>query len=41
VPCENGRMSQPAALHHEESITIEASAESIYDLVSDVTRTGE
>ncbi len=34
-------MSQSAALHHEESISIEASAESIYELVSDVTRTGE
>jgi hypothetical protein len=34
-------MSQTESRHHEESVTIEASPESIYDLVSDVTRTGE
>ncbi len=34
-------MSHPAALHHEESVTIEASPGIVYDLVADVTRTGE
>lgn len=34
-------MSQLKALHHEESITIEAALEHVYDLVADVTRTGE
>ncbi|MEO5993083.1 MAG: SRPBCC family protein [Arthrobacter sp.] len=27
--------------HHQESVTVQASAETLYDLVSDITRTGE
>jgi hypothetical protein len=27
--------------HHRESVTVKASAETLYDLVSDITRTGE
>ncbi len=34
-------MSQPGIRHHEESIAVHASAETLYDLVSDITRTGE
>lgn len=38
-------MSTPPAsgppLHHRETIVVRASAEEVYDLVSDVTRTGE
>ncbi len=34
-------MSQPSIRHHQESVTVQASAETIYDLVSDITRTGE
>lgn len=39
--CQNGLMSEPKSLHYEESITIQASPETVYDLVSDITRTGE
>jgi hypothetical protein len=34
-------MNQTNIRHHRESITVEASAETLYDLVSDITRTGE
>ncbi|MEG9247170.1 SRPBCC family protein [Arthrobacter sp. Soc17.1.1.1] len=34
-------MSQTEIRHYQESVTIQASADSIYDLVSDITRTGE
>jgi hypothetical protein len=34
-------MNQTSIRHHQESITVEASAETLYDLVSDITRTGE
>ena len=34
-------MSQPSIRHHQESVTVQASAETLYDLVSDITRTGE
>lgn len=34
-------MSQTNIHHHEESLVVEASAEALYDLVSDITRTGE
>jgi hypothetical protein len=33
-------MSETSARTHQESITVEASPEALYDLVSDVTRTG-
>ena len=33
-------MSEASIRHHHESITVEASAEALYDLVSDITRTG-
>lgn len=33
-------MSEPSIRTHRESITVEASAEALYDLVSDITRTG-
>ena len=33
--------TSPAPLHHQQSIVVHASAEDLYDLVSDVTRTGE
>ena len=34
-------MSQTSIRHHQESVTVRASAETLYDLVSDITRTGE
>ena len=34
-------MNQTSIRRHQESITVEASAETLYDLVSDITRTGE
>ena len=34
-------MSQTSIRSHQESVTVEASAEALYDLVSDITRTGE
>ncbi|MBG6226259.1 hypothetical protein IWX63_002846 [Arthrobacter sp. CAN_A2] len=34
-------MTQTEIRHHEESVTIQAPVISIYDLISDVTRTGE
>ncbi len=34
-------MSQPRNLHHQESVTVQVSAETLYDLISDITRTGE
>jgi hypothetical protein len=34
-------MSETSIRSHQESVTVEASAETLYDLVSDVTRTGE
>lgn len=34
-------MSQPSLRHHQESITVQAPAEVLYDLVSDITRTGQ
>jgi hypothetical protein len=34
-------MSQTSLRRHQESVTIDASVETIYDLVSDITRTGE
>lgn len=34
-------MSQPSIRSHQESVTVNASAETLYDLVSDITRTGE
>lgn len=34
-------MSQTNIRNHQESVTVQASAERIYDLVSDITRTGE
>lgn len=34
-------MSGTSIRSHRESVTVEASAEALYDLVSDVTRTGE
>ncbi|MCD5341424.1 SRPBCC family protein [Arthrobacter sp. AK04] len=34
-------MNQNSIRHHQESVTVKASAEALYDLVSDVTRTGE
>jgi len=39
--CEGGPMSQPSIRRHQESVTVEVSAEALYDLVSDITRTGE
>jgi len=34
-------MSQTNSRYHQESVTVQASAEELYDLVSDITRTGE
>ena len=34
-------MNQTSIRRHQESVTVEASAETLYDLVSDITRTGE
>ncbi|GAA4657712.1 SRPBCC family protein [Arthrobacter cryoconiti] len=34
-------MSHISKRHHEESVTVQASAQVLYDLVSDITRTGE
>ncbi|MFC7402423.1 SRPBCC family protein [Citricoccus sp. GCM10030269] len=34
-------MSETSIRSHEESVTVEASAEMLYDLVSDIARTGE
>ncbi|VXB59638.1 SRPBCC family protein [Nocardioides sp. AX2bis] len=34
-------MSETSIRNHHESLTVEASAETLYDLVSDITRTGE
>ena len=34
-------MSETSIRVHQESIRVEASAEAVYDLVSDITRTGE
>lgn len=34
-------MSQTSIRHHQESVTVQASAETVYGLVSDITRTGE
>ncbi len=34
-------MSQTRIRHHQESVTVQASAKTLYDLISDITRTGE
>ena len=34
-------MNQTSIRHYQESVTVKASAETLYDLVSDITRTGE
>ena len=34
-------MNQTNIRRHQESVTVQASAEALYDLVSDITRTGE
>lgn len=34
-------MSQAPPRRHQESVVVDASAEALYDLVSDITRTGE
>ncbi|WP_113718270.1 SRPBCC family protein [Arthrobacter dokdonensis] len=34
-------MNQISKRHHRESITVQATSEMLYDLVSDITRTGE
>jgi hypothetical protein len=34
-------MRETSIRSHQESVTVEASAETLYDLVSDITRTGE
>ncbi len=34
-------MSETSVRRHEESVTVEASPQVLYDLVSDITRTGE
>ncbi len=34
-------MSESSIRSHQESLTVEASAETLYDMVSDITRTGE
>jgi hypothetical protein len=34
-------MSEEVVYNHEESITVKASAQDVYDIVSDITRTGE
>ena len=34
-------MSGTSIRSHQESVTVEASAETLYDMVSDITRTGE
>jgi hypothetical protein len=34
-------MNQISIRQHQESVTVQASAETLYDLVSDITRTGE
>ena len=34
-------MSQTGIRSHQETVTVEASAEELYDVVSDITRTGE
>ena len=34
-------MSETSLRRHQESVTVEASAETLYDLLSDITRTGE
>lgn len=34
-------MRETSIRHHQESVTVEASAEAVYDVVSDITRTGE
>ena len=39
--CEDRPMSQISIRHHQESVTVQASAATLYDLVSDITRTGE
>lgn len=33
--------NEPSIRSHQESVTVDASAEMLYDLVSDITRTGE
>jgi hypothetical protein len=38
---ESGPVSEIRIRRHQESVTVEASAETLYDLVSDITRTGE
>jgi len=39
--CKDGPMNESSIRQFQESITIKASAETLYNLVSDVTRTGE
>lgn len=34
-------MRETSIRHHQESVTVDASAETVYDVVSDITRTGE
>lgn len=34
-------MSRKTTLRHSDSVIVEASAESLYDMISDITRTGE
>ncbi|WP_298255241.1 SRPBCC family protein [uncultured Arthrobacter sp.] len=34
-------MTQTEIRHHEQSVTVQASADAVYHLVSDITRTGE
>jgi hypothetical protein len=34
-------MSEPTIRSHEQSVTVDASADTLYDLVSDIARTGE
>lgn len=41
LPGDDDRMRETSIRHHQEAVTVDASAESVYDVVSDITRTGE
>ncbi|MBD1536817.1 SRPBCC family protein [Arthrobacter sp. S13_S34] len=41
TPSKDGPMNQNSIHQYQESITVQASAGALYDLVSDITRTGE
>jgi hypothetical protein len=41
TPAQGGSRRETSIRSHQESVTVKASAEKLYDLVSDITRTGE